>query len=150
VSQDIQNAVGDLADNTFAGPFASTTARDSAFSAWVGAGNAMREGLHCHVSGVGDQVFVGGNWMTRPRIQWGKAAASISLDNQKTGTVTFPVPFAVAPVVQVSAEVASGSAVDLIAVLTSIPTTTGFTWRVRERSASTVTVGATVHWTAFA
>lgn len=64
VNQDIQNAVLDLADNTYAGPFATTTARNTAFTAWVAAGNAMRDGLHCHVTGVGDQVYLSGAWRT--------------------------------------------------------------------------------------
>lgn len=52
----IENAVKDLSDNTFP-RFASTTARDTAFASWVGAGNAMTSGLHCHVTGIGDQVY---------------------------------------------------------------------------------------------
>jgi len=149
VAQDIQNVVTDLSDNTFAGPFTNETARDAAFNAWVAAGNTMRGGLHCYVNGVGDQVYLSGSWWTIPRIQSGKAAASLSLDNQRTGTVTFPIPFPVsAPFVTLGVEVAAGSSVDLIAVMTSIPTTTGFTWRVRERSATNVTVGASLHWVA--
>lgn len=62
VPQDIQNAVAGLADNTFAGPFASTTTRDAAFAAWVAAGNTMRNYLHCTVTGVGEQVYLSGAW----------------------------------------------------------------------------------------
>lgn len=64
VAQDIQNAVYDLADNTVTGPHASTAARDSAYAAWVSAGNAMREGLFCYVTGVGLQEYYGGAWST--------------------------------------------------------------------------------------
>jgi hypothetical protein len=150
VAQDIQNAVTDLADNTWAGPFATTTARDTAFSTWVSGGGTMRNGLHAHVTGLGDQVDLDGNWMTIPRIQQGKTAASLASDSQRTGSVTFPVPFATAPFIALGVEVAAGSSVDLLGVMTSIPTTTGFTWRVRERGNTAVTVGASLHWVAVA
>lgn len=81
-------------------------------------------------------------------VQKGKEAASLSLTNNRSGTVTFNVPFSAPPQVQLTVEVAAGSNVDLIAVLTNLPTATGFTWRVRERSGSAVTVGAAVHWRA--
>ena len=147
VAQDIQNAVFDLSDNTIP-RFATTTARDTAFTAWTNSGGVLVDGLHCHVTGVGDQVRINGQWWTVPRLQYGQTSASISLDNQKTGSVTFPFayPSGSQPWVQVSVVVASGSAVDLIAVVTGNPTNTGFTWRVRERSASTVTVGASLIW----
>lgn len=150
IAQYIQNAVTDLADNTWTGPFATTTARDTAFSTWVSGGGTMRNGLHCHVTGVGDQVYLDGNWWTVPRLQYGQTSASISLDSQKTGAVTFPIayPAGSQPWVLVSVVVAAGSAVDLLAVVTGNPTNTGFTWRVRERSATNVTVGASLIWQA--
>jgi len=52
VPQDIQNAVYDLSDNTIP-YFTSTTARTSAYSAWVSSGGVMRNGLYCHVNGLG-------------------------------------------------------------------------------------------------
>lgn len=61
VPQDIQNAVSDLADNTWAGPFTTTTTRNAAYAAWVAAGNTMRNGLTCTVAGV-PQVYFGGTW----------------------------------------------------------------------------------------
>lgn len=48
IPQDISNGVRDLASNT-SPHFTSTGARDSAFSAWVSAGGAMRDGLFCTV-----------------------------------------------------------------------------------------------------
>lgn len=63
IAQYIQNAVYDLADNTIP-RFATTAARDSAFAAWVSAGNSMTDGLHCWVSAVGDQVYLSGAWVT--------------------------------------------------------------------------------------
>jgi hypothetical protein len=73
VAQDIQNAVLDLSDNTIPN-FATTTARDSAYSAWVALGNAMRDGLHCHVQGVGDQTYLSGSWNT-----WTAVAAATNV-----------------------------------------------------------------------
>ncbi|MCU1617206.1 MAG: hypothetical protein JWO98_4746 [Frankiales bacterium] len=66
IAQIVQDAVTGLADATYAGPFATTTARDTAFAAWVAAGNTMRDGLHCHVTGTGDQVYLSGAWKTLP------------------------------------------------------------------------------------
>lgn len=63
VPQDIQNAVNDLSDNMFAGPFSSASARDTAFSAWVAQGHSMIDGLHCFVSGLGDQTYANGAWV---------------------------------------------------------------------------------------
>lgn len=61
IAQYIQNAVNDLSPDT-APYFASTTARDSAFATWVAQGNSMRDGLRCHVQGVGDQTYLNGSW----------------------------------------------------------------------------------------
>lgn len=60
VSQDIQNAVLDLADNTVP-RFASAATRDSAYTAWVGLGNTMADGLMCTVNG-GLQIRQAGVW----------------------------------------------------------------------------------------
>lgn len=48
VPQDIQNAVTDLEDNSVP-RFTTTTARDTAFSNWVAAGNSLVDGLLCVV-----------------------------------------------------------------------------------------------------
>lgn len=48
IPQDISNAVRDLAPDTVP-HFTSTASRDSAYSAWVSAGGAMRDGLECTV-----------------------------------------------------------------------------------------------------
>lgn len=67
VAQYIQNAVTDLADNTFAGPFATATARNTAYAAWVADGGTMRNGLHCTVNGV-DMVYQDGQWRGLGRV----------------------------------------------------------------------------------
>lgn len=63
VSQDIQNAVTDLEDNTIP-YFATSGARDTAFTNWVAAGNSMRDGLYCHVQGTGLMQYVGTTWVS--------------------------------------------------------------------------------------
>jgi hypothetical protein len=51
IPQDIQNAVWDLADNTIP-RFATTTARDAAYAAWIAAGHTLASGMHCTVGGA--------------------------------------------------------------------------------------------------
>ena len=62
VAQYFQNLAWDLADNAIPS-FATTAARDTAYSTWVAAGNAMRNGLLCHVSGMGFLQYLGGAWV---------------------------------------------------------------------------------------
>jgi hypothetical protein len=50
VPLDIQNAVNDLSSTTIP-RFATTTARDAAYSAWVSAGHSLTTGLFCVVAG---------------------------------------------------------------------------------------------------
>lgn len=88
VSQDIQNAVVDLSDNTFAGPFASTAARDAAFSAWVASGKTMRDYLHCSVTGVGDQVYLAGAWVTIAYNNYRRGATSVTTNSVGDFTIT--------------------------------------------------------------
>lgn len=57
-----QNLANDLSDNTIP-VFASTSARDTAFTAWVAQGNSMHDGLHCFVTGLGDQTYVNSAWV---------------------------------------------------------------------------------------
>jgi hypothetical protein len=60
VAAHISNAIRDVEDN--ARPdFATTGARDSAFAAWVAAGNTLRAGLRCTVAGR-DQQYTGTAW----------------------------------------------------------------------------------------
>lgn len=68
VAQDIQNAVIDLADNTVP-RFASTAARDTAYSAMVSAGGVMADGMQCTVNGV-PYRRINGTWRqdSGPRI----------------------------------------------------------------------------------
>lgn len=60
VNQDIQNAVIDLSDNTNPN-FATTTARDNAYTAWVALGNTMWNGMVCSVNGI-PYRRIGGVW----------------------------------------------------------------------------------------
>lgn len=61
VYQDIKNLANDLSDNTIPS-FSTTTARDTAFSAWVTAGNTMRSGLLAEISGGGRWRYNGASW----------------------------------------------------------------------------------------
>ena len=83
-------------------------------------------------------------------IKQGKVSSSLSNANSRTGTVTFPTPFASAPgSVQLSVEVPSTSNIDLVAVMTGSPSASQFSWRVRERGGSAQSVNFVLHWTAF-
>lgn len=42
--------------------FPDTSARAAAYTAWVDAGGTMTDGLHCYVTGIGDQVYFNGGW----------------------------------------------------------------------------------------
>jgi hypothetical protein len=59
-----RNAVGDL--SPLAEPYFTTTAaRDTALTAWVAAGNTIRDGqMRCYVQGVGAQRYVSGGWVS--------------------------------------------------------------------------------------
>lgn len=63
VNQDLQNLANDLSPLTHP-YFTSTASRDTHYSSWVSAGGTMRDGLHCHVQGVGDQTYLSGSWRT--------------------------------------------------------------------------------------
>jgi hypothetical protein len=82
------------------------------------------------------------------KLQAGSASIALTAANQDTGNVTFPTAFSSAPKVVITPHVAGGSGVDLTAVLTAVPTTTGFSWRVRERAGSNVTITGNLHWIA--
>lgn len=60
LSQWFKNAVTDLSDNTIP-RFTTTTARDTAYSAWVTGGGTMTSGLFCAVAGV-IQEYDGSTW----------------------------------------------------------------------------------------
>jgi hypothetical protein len=93
----IANATTDIAPATVP-YFATASARDTAFSAWVAAGHTMRNGLHCHVQGIGDMEYaVGTGWIklgARQRF-WTFARAGIdstfvsgSYQAMMSGTIT--------------------------------------------------------------
>lgn len=67
VSQDIQNAVLDLSDNTIP-YFGTTTERNNAYSAYVTAGGTMKNGMRCVVNSV-PYRYIASNWrVDRARI----------------------------------------------------------------------------------
>jgi hypothetical protein len=77
----------------------------------------------------------------------GRAAANFANVAVVTGTVTFATAISPAPTVLVmTPELPAGSNVDLIEELVGPVTSTGFTWRLRERSSTAVTVNAFVNW----
>jgi hypothetical protein len=85
VPQDILNAIFDLEDNGI--PFfTSTSARDTAYAAWVAAGGVMRNGLYCHVNSIGLQVYEASTWRT---VRQGWLNDTI---NATSGTVTGTTP----------------------------------------------------------
>jgi len=145
IAQYIQNAVVDLADNTVTGPFATTTARDAAFTAWTAMGNSMRDGLECYVTGVGKQVYRNGAWRSTVALQAGAVTANITSSTFSQGNVTFPEPFPGAPNVMLTVLSTTPSR-ELIANVVTFPTTTGFGWRVRESTGTTGTYSAVLMW----
>lgn len=64
VPQDIQNAVSDLSINTCP-RFASTTARDSAYTAYTNAGGTLANGRSCWTDDAGYWDRIGGVWVAR-------------------------------------------------------------------------------------
>lgn len=81
----ISHAVDDLAPLT--DPyFATTSARDTAFSNWVAAGHTMRDGLHCYVSGIGDLVYQGGQWLPAERLNMVLAGEQTSTQSSASST----------------------------------------------------------------
>jgi hypothetical protein len=83
-----------------------------------------------------------------PKIQTGTVTANLSNSSFSTGTVTFPTPFTTAPTIITGVSIASGSNIDLLSVIWGSNSTVGFSWRVRERSSTNVTLNATLHWIA--
>lgn len=83
VAQDIQNAVMDLADNTIPS-YATAAARDLAYNNWVSAGNAMRNGLFCYVTGTGLMEYTSGSWR---RVTGTRGTASFTTDASGLGLI---------------------------------------------------------------
>lgn len=81
----ISNAVDDLAPVTVP-YFATASARDTAFANWVAAGHAMRDGLHCYVSSIGDLVYQGGVWLPAQRLGMVMAGEQTSTQSSSTST----------------------------------------------------------------
>lgn len=81
------------------------------------------------------------------KFQAGRVSATITGASSSVGTITFPTAFAGAPYVVLQVE--SGGTADLIANIVSTPTTTTFSWRVKERSATVGTYAVSLVWFAF-
>ena len=97
VAQYFDNAVRDLSPlgNLV---FTTTTARDTAFSNWVAAGNTMREGLRCHTTSDHSNWYYDGTtwtWPREPQGEKGRAdytnSGGVSLANTDTGLPAFAV-----------------------------------------------------------
>lgn len=91
VAQDIQNAVIDLADNTVP-RFASTAARDTAYTAMVSGGGTMADGMMCTCAGV-PYRRINGTWridrnrnIVRPAVLGSGSGSIISGGSTETGT----------------------------------------------------------------
>jgi hypothetical protein len=95
VAQYIQNAVMDLSDNTIP-RFATTTARDSAYAAYVTAGGVMADGMVCWCDSPGNFYDrIGGAWVVRPRVAFGRK----TITTNGTGDFTVTHGLGVTPTV---------------------------------------------------
>lgn len=76
IAQFIQNAVNDLSGQVIP-RFATTSARDTAYSNWVAAGHTIVNGMTCWCDTPG-RFFdrIGGAWVQRPLRSWGLVGAS--------------------------------------------------------------------------
>jgi hypothetical protein len=82
IAQFFNNAVFDLADDTIP-TFATETARNTAYTSWVTAGGAMRDGLRCYITGLDTfQVYESGAW------RFWKYAGPISSANTPAAHIT--------------------------------------------------------------
>jgi hypothetical protein len=86
----IANAVLDLAPHTIP-DFNTTGARDSAFSAWVTAGNAMRDGLHCSVDGA-TMEYRDGAWRGMGSRAYRQITANTSTHLVTADVMTLTIP----------------------------------------------------------
>lgn len=96
---------------------------------------------------VATKGYVDGQVATLPKIQRGNTGTiTFSGDTFQSGTVTFPTAFSGTPTVLLSMQVPGTT--DFVAVLTGAPSTTGFSWRVRERGGVAATGTTLLHWVA--
>jgi hypothetical protein len=102
VPQDIQNAVTDLSVQVLP-RYATTAARDSAFSAWTSAGNSLAEGMYAYTQAEDTLWYYNGTVWTWPRWARGElmrsdytnTSSGVVLANTDTGLPAFDttVPF---------------------------------------------------------
>lgn len=90
VPQDIQNAVLDLEDNTIPA-FTTTAARDTAYTNWTAAGNAMRDGLTCSVGGYA-QIYRSGSWHGVGSVMYSTTTVDTTLYTASHTVMTQSVP----------------------------------------------------------
>lgn len=92
----IEQAVKDLSDNTNT-VYATTAARDTAFAAWVAAGNTMRDGLEAWCNDTGKWLRANNAWVlilpkTFAHFQGYRSTAQ-SIPNNTDTTVTWNAEF---------------------------------------------------------
>ncbi len=78
-------------------------------------------------------------------IQRGRIQTSVSANESKAGTLTFPVAFADVPTVQLTVQV--GSNFDVLANIQSL-SAAGFAWRVFQNQLGNFTGTVFIHWLA--
>lgn len=101
----------------------------------------------------GIERWTGSAWVTvtnatEDKVQSGSTAFAMSGTNNDTGSVSFPRSFSTAPKVTCTATIAGGANIDVLVVVTSGPTSSGFSWRARDRAGDLVTVSGTIQWIA--
>lgn len=138
VPQDIENAVLDLEDDTIP-YFATSGARDTAFSNWVNAGNTMRDGLHCFVQGTGLMEYIGSAWVATTKTLYRRVGGTA------TGTLASGVSANLCPAQSIPAApfgqgVGYTIDVDAVAHASSIPS--GLGWKLELNFDGTLQDGA--------
>lgn len=94
----------------------------------------------------GDNQFARKRYVDR-KDQRGFESLTFSSQSALSGTVTYATAFTAAP--HIFLTVQCGSNFDLIGNVTTIPTTTGFGWRVFQNSGSSFSGSARLYWIAF-
>lgn len=159
----ISNLADDLAP--FEIPyFATASARDTAFADWVSAGHAMRDGLHCYVESLGDQVYVNSGWqpLTGSLVAHAESSASTGIPGtaetrltgpQNLGAVTLLAGYAYEVIARGDIQSAGPTAgsilgVNLRAAKGTTPTTTSTIVAGMQTYAVTPGAAGEVSWTA--
>jgi hypothetical protein len=97
IAQFIQNAVGDLADNTIP-RFDTRSARDAAYATWASLGNAMTNGMLSSVGGYIEEYF-GGAWIPDLKRHGVEMDTIVNVQIPPNGSQGSPTAFGTADVV---------------------------------------------------